>query len=246
VCCWVVLTYGKTDWQSDGERVTMRRLMSAMAIVALCAACGKSAEQKQAEQAAENVKKAAETLAKAAEQQGTASAAKGANDLASAMQGMAASINGTGTNGKPVDPIAFQTLQSHLPKVSGWEMGEPEGERMTMPVPFSQVEVDYKKGDARMQVKIVDTGFAQMLLMPWSMMLASGYSRESSSGYEKATTISGNSAIEKWNKGSKNGELDILVGKRFMVTIEGHDIDDIKPVQDFASSFNFGALAAAK
>jgi len=218
-----------------------------MAIVAMCAACGKSEEQKQAEQAAENVKKAAETLAKVAEQQGTATAAKGANDLASAMQGMAASMTGAaGNNGKPVDPVAFQTLQSHLPKVSGWEMGEPEGERMTMPVPFSQVEVDYKKGDARMQVKIVDTGFAQMLLMPWSMMLASGYSRESSSGYEKATTISGNSAIEKWNKSSKNGELDILVGKRFMVTIEGHDIDDIKPVQDFASSFNFGALAAAK
>ena len=225
----------------------MRRLISAMAIVAMCAACGKSEEQKQAEQAAENVKKAAETLAKVAEQQGTATAAKGANDLASAMQGMAASMTGAaGNNGKPVDPVAFQTLQSHLPKVSGWEMGEPEGERMTMPVPFSQVEVDYKKGDARMQVKIVDTGFAQMLLMPWSMMLASGYSRESSSGYEKATTISGNSAIEKWNKSSKNGELDILVGKRFMVTIEGHDIDDIKPVQDFASSFNFGALAEAK
>lgn len=226
----------------------MRRLITAMAIVAVCAACGKSEEQKQAEQAAENVKKAAETLAKAAEQQGTATAAKGANDLASAMQGMAASITGAAgnNNGKPVDPVAFQTLQSHLPKVAGWEMGEPEGERMTMPVPFSQVEVDYKKGDARMQVKIVDTGFAQMLLMPWSMMLASGYSRESSSGYEKATSISGNSAIEKWNKSSKNGELDILVGKRFMVTIEGRDIDDIKPVQDFASSFNFGALAAAK
>ena len=113
----------------------MRRLISAIAIVAVCAACGKSEEQKQAEQAAENVKKAAETLAKAAEQQGTATAAKGANDLASAMQGMAASITGAATNnnGKPVDPVAFQTLQSHLPKVSGWEMGEPEGERMTMP-----------------------------------------------------------------------------------------------------------------
>ena len=224
----------------------MRRLMTAIAIVAICAACGKSEEQKQAEQAAENVKKAAETLAKAAEKQGTATAAKGANDLATAMSGMAAALGGAGTDGKPVDPVAFQTLQSHLPKVSGWEMGEAEGERMTMPVPFSQVETTYKKGDARVDVKIVDTGFAQMLIMPWSMMLASGYSRESSSGYEKATTISGNPGIEKWNKSSKNGELDILVGKRFMVTIEGHDLDDMKTVQDFASAINFGALASAK
>jgi hypothetical protein len=226
----------------------MRRLitvMAAMAIVAMCAAC-KSEEQKQAEQAAENVKKAAETLAKAAEKQGTATAAKGANDLASAMTGMAAALGGAATDGKPVDPVAFQTLQSHLPKVSGWEMEEPEGERMTMPVPFSQIETDYKKGDTRINVKIVDTGFAQMLIMPWSMMLASGYSRESSSGYEKATTLSGNPAIEKWNKSSKNGEFDILVGKRFMVTVEGHELDDMKQLQDFTSNFNFGAIAAAK
>ena len=31
-----------------------------------------------------------------------------------------------------------------------------------------------------------------------------------------------------------------------MVTIESHDVDDMKTVQEFASSFNFGALAGAK
>jgi hypothetical protein len=226
----------------------MRRLMSACVIAALCtAACGKSEEQKQAEQAAEDLKKAAEAVGKAASEAGTAAAAAGVSEAAKAMQGMAnAMATGAGPDGKPVDPVAFQTLQTHLPKVSGWDMGEPEGERMTMPVAFSQVEARYTKGDARMQVKIVDTGFAQMLIMPWSMMLASGYSRESSSGYEKATTVGGNPAIEKWNKNSKNGEIDVLVGKRFMVTIEGHDVADIKAVQDFASNVNFSAIASAK
>ena len=230
----------------------MRRLISAMAIVAiaaLCAGCGKSEEQKQAEKAAEEVKKAAAAVGQAAAQTGAAAAAAGTTEAAKALQNMAAAIGGAAptSDGKPVDPVAFQTLQTHLPKVSGWEIdGEPEGERMTMPVAFSQVEAKYKKGDARVDVKIVDTGFAQMLIMPWSMMLASGYSRESSSGYEKATTVGGNPAIEKWNKNAKNGELDILVGKRFMVTIESHDVDDMKAVQDFASAMNFGAIAAAK
>ncbi|HEX6164252.1 MAG TPA: hypothetical protein VFZ31_12855 [Vicinamibacterales bacterium] len=225
----------------------MRRLLSVMVVAAMfTAACGKSEEQKQAEQAAEELKKAAENVAKAAEQAGTAAAAQGTNDMAKAMQGFANALSGAGPDGKPVEPVAFQTLQSHLPQVSGWEMEEPEGERMTMPVPFSQVETTYKKGEARIDAKIVDTGFAQMLVAPWSMMLASGYSRESSSGYEKATTISGNPAIEKWDKTSKNGELDVLVGKRFMVTIEGHDIDDMKQLQDFAANFNFGAIASAK
>ena len=227
--------------------MTMKRLMTAIAIAALLGAACKSQAQKDAEQAAENVKKAAEAVAKAAEQQGTAAATKGANDMAQAMQGMAAALGGAkGADGKPIEPVAFQTLQTHLPKVSGWEMGEPNGERMTMPVPFSSVEADYKKGGARVEVKIVDTGMAQLLMAPWSMMLASGYSRESSSGYEKATTIGGNPGIEKWNKSSKNGELDILVNKRFMVSVEGHDVDDMKTVQDFASKIDFNAIAAAK
>lgn len=223
----------------------MRLWILAMVAVVALSACGKSEQQKQAEQAAEDLKKAAETMAKAAEKQGTAAAAQGATDMAKAMQTMASALNG-GTDGKPVDPVSFQTLQTHLPKVSGWEMEEPEGERMTMPVPFSQVETKYKKGETRIDAKIVDTGMAQLLMAPWSMMMAAGYSRESSSGYEKSTSLSGNPAIEKWNKTSKNGEIDVLVGKRFMVTIEGHDLDDIKQLQDFASNFNLSAIAAAK
>jgi hypothetical protein len=225
----------------------MRTLLSAVMIAALCAGCGKSEEQKQAEKAAEDLKKAAESLGAAAAQTGQAAATQGMNDAAKALQGMAAAIGGaTGGDGKPVDPVPFQTLQAHLPKVSGWEMDEPEGERMTAPFPFSQVEAKYTKGDVRIDTKIVDTGFGQMLIMPWSMMLASGYSKESSRGYEKATTVSGNPAFEKWDKASKNGELNVLVGKRFMVSIEGHDVPDMKTVQDFASNINFGAIAAAK
>jgi hypothetical protein len=224
----------------------MRKMLSAIVIAAMfTAACGKSEEQKQAEKAAEDLKKAAEAIGQAAAQTGTAAAAAGAGEAAKALQSMAAAMGGGG-GGNPVDPVSFQTLQTHLPKVSGWEMEEPEGERMTMPIAFSQVEANYKKGDAIIEAKIVDTGFAQMLIAPWSMMLASGYSRESSRGYEKATSISGNPAIEKWDKNSKNGELNVLVGKRFMVTLEGRDLADMKQLQDFATSFNFGAIAAAK
>ena len=63
------------------------------------------------------------------------------------------------------------------------------------------------------------------------MMIAAGYSRETSDGYEKATTIGGNPAVEKWDKGDNRGELNILVGKRFMVTIEGRDLADIKDAE---------------
>lgn len=217
-------------------------------LVAISVACGKSEAEKQAEEAVkamEDVAKAAESAAKAAEsasKEGTADA----GDMAKAMQGFAAALSGTGPDGKPVEPIAFQTLQTHLPKVSGWEMGEPEGQRMTMPVPFSQVETEYRNGDKQIDVTIVDTGFAKLLVAPWSMMLAAGYSNETSDGYEKAITVAGNPAVEKWSSKSKDGELNILVGNRFMVTLDGRELSDVKELHAFASQMNLGAIAALK
>ena len=224
----------------------MRAVILAGVLAIAVSACGKSEEQKAAEKAADDLQKAAEAMSKAAAQTGTAAATAGVGEAAKAMQSMADALSGAGGDGKPVEPVSFQTLQAQLPRVSGWEMKEPEGERMTMPVPFSQIETRYTKDDARIDVKIVDTGFAQLLVAPWSMMLASGYSRETSRGYEKSTTIGGNPAIEKWNKDRKNGEIDVLLGKRFMVTIEGREIGDISELHAFASNFDFGAIAALK
>jgi len=223
----------------------MRIVILAM-VVAVSVACGQSATEKQAEAIA----KAAEETAKAAEKVADATAKQGAQastDMAKAMENMAAAFAGGKTaDGKKIEPIAFQALQTHLPKVSGWEMGEPEGQRMTMPVPFSQVETEYRKGDAQVDVTIVDTGFAQLLIAPWSMMLAVGYENETSNGYEKSTSIAGNPAVEKWNKRDKRGELNILVGKRYMVTIDGRDLSDIKELHQFASAMDLGAIANLK
>jgi hypothetical protein len=226
----------------------MRALFMVIAI-GLSIACGKSEAEKQAEEAvkaAEEVAKAAESAAKAAEAAAKDGSAAGSADMAKAMQGFAAALSGTGPDGKPVEPIAFQTLQTHLPKVSGWEMGEPEGQRMTMPVPFSQVETEYRNGDKRIDVTIVDTGFAKLLIAPWSMMLAAGYSSETSDGYEKAISINGNPAVEKWDAKSKDGELNILVGNRFMVTLDGRELSDVKELHTFASAMNLGSIAALK
>ena len=222
----------------------MRRLLVGCAVIIAMSACGKSEAQKQAEQAADDAKKAAEAVAKATE---SAAGAAGSADLGKALGGMAAALSqASGGDGKVVDPVTFQALQTLLPKVSGWEMGEPEGERMTAPMPYSQTEAKYTKGDAQVDVKIVDTGFAQMLVAPWSMMMAMGYSKESSSGYEKATSYANQPGFEKWEKREKHGELNLLVGKRFLLTLEGNDIPDTKVLQEFASQMDFGKLAALK
>jgi hypothetical protein len=125
-------------------------------------------------------------------------------------------------------------------------MRKPRGERMTAPVPFSQTETRYTKGDARIDVKVVDSGFAPLLIAPWSMMLASGYSKETSEGYEKAVKVKGEPGFEKWNSESKDGELNILVNKRFLVTIDGNDIADTKALHEIAERMDFAKFATLK
>lgn len=212
---------------------------AAVAVAALAIGCGKSEAEKQAEAAAAEAKKAAEAVTAAG-----GDAAKGMAEMAKAMEGVAAAM--AGGDGKAVDPIPFAKLAEALPTVSGWEMDKPRGERMTAPFPFSQTETGYQKDGAEVEVKIVDTGFAQMLIAPWSMMLASGYSRESSDGYEKAVTVGGHPGFEKYRGDNRDGELNIMVGKRFLVTIEGRDLADTKRLHEFAAGMDLGKLAAMK
>ena len=119
---------------------------------------------------------------------------------------------------------------------------------MTAPVAFSQTETRYKNGDQTIEVKIVDSAFNQMLITPWAMFLAAGYEKETDDGYEKSTNINGNPGFEKWNDQRKDGELNIVVAKRFLVSVEGDRVTDMKQLQEFASKIDFaklGALGAA-
>lgn len=230
-----------------------------MGFVASLSACGKSPEEKAADamkEAATNMAKAGEEMVKAGEAAATAAAqgaapageaAKGMEDFAKAMQGMAAAMGGA-NGAKPSEPVSFRDLQAAFPTVSGWTMDKPKGERMSAPVAFSQTETRYRNGDQAIEVKIVDSAFNQILVAPWAMFLSAGYEKETDEGYEKSTTIAGHPGFEKWNDQRKDGELNIVVAKRFLVSVEGDRVTDMKQLQEFAAKIDFaklGALGAA-
>ncbi len=239
----------------------MRQLLSCALVVALTAGlsagCGKSAEEKAAEDLKAATEKAAEAMAQAgaaAAQAGAAAAqagavagtetAKGMEDFAKAMQGMATAMSGAPAGGKPADPVSFRDLQAAFPAVNGWTMDKPKGERMTSPIAFSQTETSYRNGDARIEMKIVDSAYQQMLVAPWAMFLAAGYEKETDDGYEKSTAVAGHPGFEKWNDRRKSGELNLVVAKRFLVSVEGDRLADMKQLHDFAGRVDFGKLAA--
>jgi hypothetical protein len=212
----------------------MRRKFSVLVCAAACTAivaCGKTPQEKKVEE----VKKGADQVQKSADQM-----AKGLEDMA---KGLTA-LSGADPNQKPVDPVSFRDLQTAFGDLTGWERGKPTGERMTSPVNYSVAKIRFTKGEARLEEEISDSAFNQMLLVPFSMFLTSGYEKETEDGYEKSAKVGEHPAFEKWNKASKSGELTAIVNKRFIVQVNGHDIPDAKVLHEAMASIDLKKLAS--
>ncbi len=208
------------------------RLMLACLVVVFAAACGSSSEQKKAQ-----------TVQQAADQ-----ASQSATNMAKGLEEMAKGLGALGgdPNAKPVDPVSFRDLQATFGDLAGWEKGKATGEKMSTPVNFSRAEVGYTKGDSRIKIEISDSGFNQMLMIPYSMFLTSGYEKETESGYEKSTKVGEHPGWEKWNTENKNGELNAIVAKRFIVQVDGHQLENPKMLHTAMASVDLGKLAGLK
>jgi hypothetical protein len=220
------------------QRLTVVTLTITLASVAGC----QRSEQKQPENTAQQAAKAVEQAAKATET-GAAQAAKGIEQMAKGLEGMA---TGAGGDTKPVDPVSFRDLQTFFPDLDGWEKAKPTGERMMAPFPFSQAEVRYRKSGARLEIKIVDSGFNQLLFTPYAMFMQAGYEKETSSGYEKSTTVGGQPGWEKWNIEGRDGEVNAFVAKRYILSVQGRNVEDINVLHDVVGKLDLARLAEMK
>jgi hypothetical protein len=199
---------------------TVRPLVIAALAFGLLAACARKEKTSEGKELSKNPIAALGQISDAAKK--AADAAKEASEM------------------KPVDPVSFNALLPLLPAApAGWTAEEPKGETTSaMGFKISEVERSYTKGDERLHVKIVDGAYNSFIYA--GVTMAAQFSRESTEGYEKGVTIDGNPGVEKWSKGSRRGELTVVVGKRFLVTV------DASPVEaDFARTV-FGSIDQAK
>jgi len=212
------------------------------------AACGGSSTEeaaKKMQEGAKQMEKGAQEMAKAAEKNGGSAEdmAKGFESMAKGLTAMA----GGDPNAKPVDPVSFRDLMSVFPEsFKDWERSKPTGEKMSSPVNYSEAKVRFTKGDARLELQITDSGFNQLLIAPFSMFLTAGYEKETEDGYEKSTKVGDFPGWEKWNSKGKNGELNVIVNKRFMVQVEGNNVDDAKMMHEVMAAINLKKLGELK
>jgi hypothetical protein len=87
----------------------------------------------------------------------------------------------------------------------------------------SNAEATYQKGDVRVTLTVTDLaaagGFAAM-----AGAINVQSDRETSSGYEKVSTVGGRLTTERYDNQSKSGEFSVIVGNRFHISAEGSGV----------------------
>jgi hypothetical protein len=216
--------------------------------------CGKSKEQEAAEAAAARMAEAAkkmEEIAKSAKsgvpQNPQEAMKQGADAMAAASTMIGAMMGGDGKGA--VEPVDFRALKELLPEsIGGLKRGEESGERAAAAgMKMSHAQARYGSGTGpRLRMKITDagsmSGFAGMASAAWAMV---DIDRESDRGYEKTSTVDGRRMHEKWNTKDKHGEVDMIVGGRFIVEIRGTGIE-MKDLKQAINAIDLKKLEALK
>jgi hypothetical protein len=113
-------------------------------------------------------------------------------------------------------------LEAFLPKpISGWEAEDAKSEAMGSAMFGGGItaERSYVKGDSRVNVKII----TDSPMMQGMMMMFSNPMMATSDG-GKLEKISGEKAIVKYSGDNKDGNINMVIAGRFLVTVEGNDV----------------------
>lgn len=122
--------------------------------------------------------------------------------------------------------LNFKELQKYLPQsVSGYVAEEPGGETTNIPgFSYSEAWRNFRidsDGDGYIDYRIVDYNSSSGLFSSIAFIWMTGYSRETSEGYEKTFDpgIKDCYGWEQWNKESGIAEIKIAVAYRFIVQV---------------------------
>ncbi len=151
--------------------------------------------------------------------------------------------------------IDWNKLAEFLPKeIEGMEAGDLDGGTFSMSSPtnpgekmsHSNVERRFtqktKEGRKSIKFSIMDSGFNQMLLAPFTMNME----YDSPDGYMKWTEIDGRKSslmVEKDDGEVEQVQVLTIVSERLVVMVEGNERTSVEEITDIAASIDYDGLA---
>lgn len=144
---------------------------------------------------------------------------------------------------RPVDPVNWRELVAFLGDIPGWEAeDDAEGESISMgDFKISQAERTYISDDKELTIKIADGSYVPMMYA--GIKMAMNYEIDTSEEYIKKTTIKGYPGVEQYEYEDKDAQILILIGDRFIVTLEGDNFEDTSELKSVAESLDLDGIA---
>ncbi|MCR4408724.1 MAG: hypothetical protein QHH43_02645 [Candidatus Saccharicenans sp.] len=138
-----------------------------------------------------------------------------------------------------VTAVDFEVLKQLLPEKSGWTRSNVRGQQFTYGEgQTSMAEADYSSGEARVHVLILDTARIAWTMGQFQQMVQMGFSAKDDRHYVKTTRIDNLPAIEEYDYRDKDGQLQVLIKDRFLITIRGTKIENTNILYDFFNAID--------
>jgi hypothetical protein len=148
--------------------------------------------------------------------------------------------------------LNFKELQKYLPaSISGYTAEVPGGESVNMAgMSFSQASIKFAKPAADgsteyFSIDIMDYNAQSALFSAASFWWISGFSREDGNGFERGFDpgVKDCYGFEKFTNSSKEAEITLAVGYRFIVQIKADNQTGTDFAKGVIKSMNLSALA---
>jgi hypothetical protein len=117
---------------------------------------------------------------------------------------------------------------------------------LTSPIPLSQTSTLYWKGGASIDFKIIDAGGNPRLFTPFASLMSAAPGTETTEGFARAVSVDGYPAWEKWDAGTRNGEIGAAVEDRFLVQLEGRGVESIDALRAVLDMADVAGLAGLR
>ena len=130
-------------------------------------------------------------------------------------------------DGEPVEVVNFRELKKLLPeRLIGMERTSHTGEKSGgLGFKFSVARAKYEDEDKRLKVEITDTGGMGLAKLGMAAFAAIEIDKETDDGYERTYQEDDISYFEEYDGTRKYGALKAFVGERFVVNIEGDELE---------------------
>lgn len=158
------------------------------------------------------------------------------------------------SGGKEIKAVDPKEMKALLPDtLGGAKRNNAQSSRMSqggIDIATTQASYDPEpaEGDAApkpsFHVEIMDLGnLSGAMAMGFTSWAMTQFENETETGYEKTTKYKDHPAVEKYDRESKYGELQVYVAKRFLVKVSGNDTT-IEQVRAAVDTLDVGKIAA--